>query len=189
MGIANDQDVNWVEHGVLLEFVHPVSPGQERHPHYHSKLQLVEQLLCDAVGPGVVGSMLGRDSAAQVQFANRVSCSMHKQFVDDTIHQLVRVGSVVAWQGPWPPVVINGMGVVQNRKGKLRLILGARYVNMFVPYEHFTYERIADVPQYMQMCDCFVLADAKSGYHHIPMHQDSWTYLAVNWAGVFGFTV
>ena len=44
-----------------------------------------------------------------------MSCGMHKQFVDDTIQELVKKGSLVEWQGPRPPVVINGMGVVENR--------------------------------------------------------------------------
>ena len=174
----------WIRHGVVLEFVSPFASGQQQHPRYHSKLKLVEQLLQDTAGPDAVHSMLHRDLPAQVQFANRVSCSMHKQIVDKSIHELVAVGSLMPWQRPQPPEVINGMGVVQNRKGKVRLILDARYVNMFVPYEHFAYEKLADVPEYMQAEDWFVLTDAKSGYHHIPMHARSWTYFAVEWCGV-----
>lgn len=71
------------------------------------------------------------------------------------------------------------MGVVKNRKSMLRLILDCRYVNMFIQYEHFAYEKLSDMVQYLQMDDWFVLTDAKSGYHHIPMHQSSWTYLAI----------
>ena len=54
---------------------------------------------------------------APVQCANRVSCGMHKQFVDDTIQELVKIalGSLVEWQGPRPLLVINGAGVVKNR--------------------------------------------------------------------------
>ena len=85
---------------------------------------------------------------------------MYKQFVDQTIQELVQVGSLVEWQGPRPPVVINGMGVVKNRKGKLRLILNCRYVNMFLMYAHFCYERLSEVPQYLQLGDWFVLTDA-----------------------------
>lgn len=127
--------------------------------------------------------MLHSEAPSRVQFANRVSCRMYIKFVDTTIQELVKVGSLVAWNSPEPPVVINGMGVVKNRKGKLRLILGCRYVNMFILYEHFSHEMLSDVPQYLQMGDWFVLTDAKSGYHHIPMHESSWTYLAVEWGG------
>ena len=55
---------------------------------------------------------------------------------------------LVEWTGSEPPVVVNGMGVVKNRKGKLRLVLDCRYVNMFVKYEHFAYETLADVTEF-----------------------------------------
>ena len=175
--------LSWVADGIKFEFVSPFSPGQERHPRYRVRLQLVRQLLSNTVGPDAVHGMLHRDQPAHVQFANRISCSMHKQFVTDTIQDLIRVGSLVEWQGLQPPVVINGMGVVKNRKGKLRLILDCRYVNMFSMYAHFGYEKLSDVPQYLQLGDWFVLTDAKSGYHHVPMHESSWQYLAIEWQG------
>ena len=129
--------LRWVAEGVKFEFVSPFSPGQEKHPRFQTKLQVVRQLLSDTVGPDAVHGMLHRNQPASVQFANRVSCSMYKQFVSGAIQELVKVGSLVEWQGAVAPVLINGMGVVKNRKGKLRLILDCRYVNMFLMYEHF----------------------------------------------------
>ena len=70
------QVLAWVSEGIKFEFVSPFSPGQERHPRYHSKLQQVDQLLCNTVGPEHMHDMLHRDQPAPVQFANRVSCSM-----------------------------------------------------------------------------------------------------------------
>ena len=84
------------------------------------------------------------DSPASVRFANRVSCNVHSSFVDDTVKELLRVGSLVGW-----PVVANGMGVVLNRKGKKRLILDCRYVNQFILYAHFNYESLSEVTQYL----------------------------------------
>lgn len=40
-------------------------------------------------------------------------------------------------------------------------------------------EQLSEAVEYLQPNDWFVLTDAKSGYHHIPMHKDTWTYLAV----------
>ena len=53
-------------------------------------------------------------------------------FVRDTLQGLVTVGLLAPWQGAGPPTVINGLGVVKNRKGKKRLVLDCRYVNAFV---------------------------------------------------------
>ena len=74
---------------------------------------------------------------------------------------------------------MNGLGVVKNHKGKLRLILDRRYLNLFLPYQHFKYEQLSDAIEYLQPNDFFVLTDTKSGYHHIPMHEHTWTYLAI----------
>ena len=135
------------------------------------------------MGRQAVHDMLHRSEPAPVQFANRTSCHIHKQFVSEQIEELLKVGSLVEWTGSQSPIVINGMGVVKNRKGKLRLVLDCRYVNMFVNYEHFTYETLADVTEYLHQGDWFVLTDAKSGYHHIRMHASSLPYFAIEFEG------
>ncbi len=141
---------------------------------------LIGQLLLVTVDKCDVPSMLNRVSPAQVQFANRVSCDSN---AGDTLQGLVTVGSLAPWQGARPPTVINGLGVVKNCKGKKRLVLDCRYVNAFVRYEHFAYEQLSDVTEYMQPDGWFVLTDARSGYHHVPMHPDSFEDLALELQG------
>ena len=69
------QILDWVEHGMKLEFVFPFSPGQvppdlrDKHPRNDKKMQLVEELLCKTVGAKLVHAMLHRDSPAPVQVA------------------------------------------------------------------------------------------------------------------------
>ena len=87
------QVLSWVAEGIKFDFVSPFCPGQEKHPRYHAKLLQVEQLLCSTVPLEQVQAMLHRDQPAPVQFAKRVSCSMHQQFVDDIIQELIKVGS------------------------------------------------------------------------------------------------
>ena len=65
------------------------------------------------------------------------------------------------------------MGVVKNSKRKLRFILDCRYETMFLMYEHFCYERLSEVPQYLQLDDSFVQADVKSGYQ-VGLTTDTW---------------
>ena len=175
--------LDWVSNGIKLEFVSPFSAGQDKHPRHSVKLKSVENLLSQTVGHQAVHGMLHRSEPTPVQFASRVSCHIHKQFVSEQIEELLKVGSLVEWTNSKPPVVVNGMGVVKNRKGKLRLVLDCRYVNMFVKYEHFTYETLADVTEYLHQGEWFVLTDAKSGYHHIRMHASSLPYFAIEFDG------
>ena len=66
----------------------------------------------------------------------------------------------------------------------LSLVLDCCYVNAFLRYEHFAYEQLSDVTQYLQPGGWFILTDAKSGYHHVPGHPDSYQYLALEFDGV-----
>lgn len=167
------QVLSWIEQGIQLDFVAVHAPSQLQHPRFGARLQLVQQLLIKTVGKKHVDKLLLGNKPSQVQFANRVSCMQHSDFVRDTIQKLTSTGAMRPWTGTAPPVVISGLGVVVNRKGKLRLILDCRYLNLFLRYSRLRYERLADVPKYLQQGHWFILTDLKSGYHHVPLHIDS----------------
>lgn len=44
----------------------------------------------------------------------------------------------------------SGLGVVANCKGKVRLILDCKCLNLFLCYGKLKYERLADVPKYLK---------------------------------------
>ena len=43
------------------------------------------------------------------------------------------------------------------------------------------------MPKYLHQGHWFILTDLKSGYHHVPLHKDSWTYFGVE-GQVFVYT-
>lgn len=181
----SDMVLNWIEHGVSFDFVHPQSSIQQSHPRYQERLQLVTELLSKTVPADSIDDYINCDSPKSVHFANRVSCKYYSKFVREQRDELLATGALTSWSSVSEevPQVVSGLGVVKNHKGKLRLILDCRYLNLFVPYQHFKYEQLDDAIEYLQPGDYFVLTDAKSGYHHIPMHRDTWTYLAVEIEG------
>lgn len=75
------------------------------------------------------------------------------------------------------------MGVAVDYNGKKRLVVDARYINLFDPYHTFSYEKLADVPQYLQQNDYFMLTDMKAGYHQVPMHPDTSRFLGIEFEG------
>lgn len=178
--------LQWVEHGVSFDFVHPLAEVQQAIPRYKERLQLVHDLLSKTVSAGSIDELLDCDTPGQVHFANRVSCTYYSEFVRQQRDELLASGALVQWDAvsAEKPQVVSGLGVVKNHKGKLRLMLDCRYLNLFLPYEHFKYEQLSDAVEYLQPDDWFMLTDAKSGYHHIPMHEATWTYLAVEIDGM-----
>ena len=69
--------LQWIEHGVSFDFVHPHSVVQQSHPRFQERLKLVANLLCNTVGDESVDALLDCDTSRQVHFATRVSCTYY----------------------------------------------------------------------------------------------------------------
>ena len=67
--------LQWIEHGVSFDVVHPCSAVQQRRPRFAERLQLVKELLSITVIIELVNALLEREAPRQVHFANRVSCA------------------------------------------------------------------------------------------------------------------
>ena len=84
--------------------------------------------------------------------------------------------------------------MVDNGKGKLRLVINLRYLNQFLWKDKFKYEDLR-VAMLMFQKDDFVFSfDLKSGYHHIEIYEPHRCYLGFQWqyegrAQFFVFTV
>ena len=46
-------------------------------------------------------------------------------------------------------------------------------------YNKVQCEQLTDVTAYLQQGHFLVLTDAKSGHHHVNMHESTWPYLAI----------
>ena len=88
--------------------------------------------LAKTVGVEQVQSYLDCEHPQQVQFANCVSCSYSSDFVYKQREELLASGALVPWVSVRRPCIVNGLGVVKNHKGKQRLILDCRYLNLFL---------------------------------------------------------
>ncbi|KAK9868491.1 hypothetical protein WJX84_009472 [Apatococcus fuscideae] len=149
-------------------------------------LEQVTSLLIQTVGPERTAKFLDRDTPGKVHFGNRVSAQQHAGFMTQEIRQLRSTGTLPTWQEAGlsePPMVTHGIGVVENRKGKLRLIVDARYLNLFILYVLLHYENLQDAIYQLQQGHFMWTTVLKSGYHQIPMHRDTWKYLGIESGG------
>jgi hypothetical protein len=78
------------------------------------------------------------------------------------------------------PVIIHPL-VVATTGGKQRLILNARYANLFMKALPFRYERLRDILGFTKACYFMSNRDLKSGYYHVLIHPKYRKY--------FGFKV
>ena len=180
--------VDWLAKGLSIKFVPVDADCQTKHPRFEERLKLVRNLLERNVGRAAVQDLLTGSQPHQVHFKNRVSVKQHIEFVADTIQQLLQHGVIKPWQEMTPITVINGLGVALDRTSKKRLVLDARYVNLWVAYEAFSYEKLADIRGYLQPEDFIILTDMKSGYHQVKMCPDTAPFLGIQFEGqVFYF--
>ena len=83
---------------------------------------------------------------------------------------------------PFIPTVVSPLGVEPS---KPRALWDGRYVNEFcrdIPFSMDNAARVADVAWGGVY---FFKIDHKNGYHHVPIHPDSWKFFGVLWKGIF----
>ena len=111
---------------------------------------------------------------------NHPSAVHNALFVERAIAELLRDRCVVEVKDC--PAVCSPLQVVSNSKGKLRLVLDLRHVNQFLWKEKFKYEGLELVPQLFKRGEYFFTFDLKSGYHHVDINSEFWTYLGFSWS-------
>ena len=110
---------------------------------------------------------------------NLKSALENASFVTAAIEELVLARCVV--ECSHCPTVCRPLSVVTNATGKQRLVLDLRYINQYLPDRKFNYEGLSHVPSLFRRGDFFSTFDLKSGYHHVDIHEDCWSYLGFSW--------
>jgi hypothetical protein len=106
-----------------------------------------------------------------------------RPFVDTTIADGVRAGSMKAVAER--PKVVLPLGVALNAAGKPRVILDARYLNLWTPSPPMSYEGLKSFRYGVAKGDYLITIDHKSGYHHVPLTENSWTFVGFRWRGQY----
>ena len=106
---------------------------------------------------------------------NHRSAVKHAKFIEESIGDLVH--SRCARESVSYPIVCSPLLVVENAKGKLRLVIDLRYVNQFLIQYKFKYEDLDLISSLFRQSDFVFSFDLKSGYHHVDIHEDSQPYL------------
>ena len=124
-----------------------------------------------------------------LSFPNAAGALQRATFVTAEIADLLARGSIM--QTHLPPAVVSPLNVVE-RRGKLKLILDLVYVNRFIDKTglKFKYENIKSAILYFNPDDYMFSVDLEAAYHHVDMHESTWTYLGFRWQGkTYVFTI
>jgi hypothetical protein len=111
-----------------------------------------------------------------------------EEFVHAAIAELLRTGAATAVLER--PTLVLPIGVATNDAGKRRLILDGRWLNCWIPSPDMSYENLVEFRYGLHEQDVMFSVDHKSGYHHVPLTQESRQYVGFEWGGqYYTFTV
>lgn len=176
-----------LETGPQAQWLHPRAAQQQKHPHWQRRLDEVHRALTtNGYSPEEVEQLMDRDSPGRVHLANLRSAHEHSDFVTREVMKYLEGNRIQEWHWPGgePPECILPLGVaIKATTGEERMVFDGRYVNLFDPYEYFSYEKLSDILAYSGQGSYASVSDFKAGYHHICCPELS-TYLAFEWMGV-----
>lgn len=172
------QPLEWVTHGFPGIFCKVDSPNKQLEPLHDRKLAGVQCSLKHAgFSPLEVTSLLQHPTPPSVALPNRVPPEQ-ADFVRSEIQTNLSRGSVIPWPFPHTrPFILLPLSVAFNSRGKRRLILDARFVNLWLDYLPFSYEKLQDVADYAHPHDLMVTRDLRAGYHHVALARSLWPLL------------
>ena len=178
--------LDWVR-GFPGVFCHPQDPEKRSEPRHERRVRGVRMSLKqEGVSESEAEAMLTQASPPAMLFGNRFASREDEEFARAEIEMNVNRGSVLAWpfHGTKPWVVLP-LAVAVNAEGKRRLILDARYINLWLQYLPFSFETITDLVRQGARGAFMTTWDLKAGYHHIPLASPLWPLLGLQIDGKF----
>ena len=109
---------------------------------------------------------------------NHTSVLEHADYVEAELLAYLGTGAISIARAEDVHCIL-ALGVVDHRSGRLRLIVDGRLINFWQAYLSFSFERLSDLPQCLELGDLLMLLDATSGYHHIGVAVEHRHYLCV----------
>ena len=113
-------------------------------------------------------------------FRNNQSALKNKDFVEESISELLKCGSIIDVEKP--AEVIKPLSVSINSSGKKRLILDLRYVNGHVYKDKIKFEDWKCFEHYLEGKKGYLFKfDLKNFYHHFDIFEPHQRFLRFSW--------
>ena len=169
--------------GYKLQFENPFTTGQQNRPGNAGKEETLLQLLTSTYGQTEALRLMAATELPSIHLLNFKSAAQHSGFVDQSVQELLQFGVIATWPKGSVPHQINPIGVAVKHE-KLRLVTGPMAVNRYEQYVPIGYESPQQILDFLQPGDWTYKQDAMKGYFLLPIHPDSYQYLAFEWNGV-----
>ena len=116
---------------------------------------------------------------SKVSLRNNASARNDKKYVAMELNNLLTLGLVSNVSRI--PNVVNPLTVAENTRGKKRLVLDCRYVNLHLHKYKFKYEDVGVARNLFKQGEYAFHYDLKSAYRHIDIFPEHRSYLGFYW--------
>ena len=117
-----------------------------------------------------------------VHLRNHASSLTHTDFVTGAVRECLAMGAVRVARTK-PRCVLPLM--VDASRDKLRLIFNGKYLNSYLDFPKFKYEKLQTFVDVLRPGDGLYYWDYKSGYYHVDLHETAREYVAFEWGGTW----
>ena len=168
-------------------FCDPRADAKCAEPRHECRVRGVRAaLMQEGLSRSEIDRMLQQPRPPAMSFANRFGSDEEESFARSEIAENIARGSVLRWPfAEHRPHVVLSLAIARNAEGKLRLILDARYVNLWLQYLPFSFETLTDLVQQGEQGAFMATWDLKAGYHHVPLAASLWPLLGFRMDGQF----
>ena len=196
--------LNWVHSGYRMVFVdiEKNMEGKSRPPRFTKKYRTVTRNLMrhHNMSADQARQWLTGISPKPLHLPNAQSVAEHHGFVANELKACLRSGAIRLWddlpesirKGRDRPDFVSPMHVALREKdGKRRLCTNMMYINLWQKYYPIHFESVQDLTAEIERIrevhgDAFLnLSDAKSGYHHVSVDPKYYTYMGIEFQGVY----
>lgn len=116
-----------------------------------------------------------------LEIPNNESCYKFKDFINSTVRERVRTGSLLFWGHVGqvkPPHLVMPITVETT---KPRMCHDERFLNLWVRDLPFSLDYLSDLPRYVERDHFQTVCDDKSGYDHLFLTPESRTMFGLRW--------
>ena len=117
------------------------------------------------------------------QIKNNNMCKPFVSYISQTLLARLNTGAIKVLGKVGlvdPPYLVLPLTIEPK---KPRLCYDARFLNLWMRDVPFSLDTLSDLPRYVGRDSYQTVLDDKSGYDHVLLSEDSWTYFGFEWSG------
>ena len=102
--------------------------------------------------------------------------------INSKIKEMLRKGAILLVKSE-PGEFLSNLFLVNKKDGGHQPVINLKFLNSFIPYQHFKMEGMHLIKDLLQEHDFLIKIDLKDAYFGIPLDKSSRKYIRFQWEG------